>query len=367
MNYSYSDILINNRPVLIADIINHSAVSYSPFELATFEFISKWFSEAQTFTQHTSGSTGSPKEITLSRNQLISSSKRTLQALRIKQHETALICLDSKYIAGKMMLVRALEGNLKIIATEPSANPFKNLISTNQIDFTALVPLQLQELIMDKKTAIGLSSTCKIIVGGAPINSTLEKEIQDLTYTIFATYGMTETVSHIALQQLNGPDKSPYFKVLDGISISQDERGCLVIEMPEFSEKIITNDLVQQIDQKHFQWKGRWDNVINSGGYKISPEKVEKEVERIFEQFHIDKHFFIGAVQNDKLGQKMMLLIEGNSLGKDVENNIMSALKGTLHPYEVPKVILYTPKFLLTETGKINRNATLNQLTDLEL
>jgi O-succinylbenzoic acid--CoA ligase len=327
MDYSFSEIVINNRAVFIEEILKQQVQPISPFEKTTFDFIRSWISGEQNFNQFTSGSTGTPKEITLTRNQLIHSAKRTLAALNLKSNQTALVCLDTKYIAGKMMLVRALEGNLKIIATEPTSNPLKNLSATIQIDFAALVPLQMQEILKDKATADRLNTINTIIVGGAAVTASLEKEIQSSTCEVFATYGMTETVSHIALQQLNGKGKSPYFKVLDRIYVSQDERGCLIIEMPEFLKKVITNDLVELIDANHFKWRGRWDNVINSGGYKVSPEKVEKEIEQIFEQLSINQLFFISSIVDEKLGQKLILLIEGTQLTSEEEAEIRTYLK----------------------------------------
>jgi O-succinylbenzoic acid--CoA ligase len=355
MNYSFDEIAINNRSVIIEDILNKTTTPQTPFEETTFSFILDWLSGAERFTLFTSGSTGTPKEITLTRNQLEQSARRTLNALDLKPNQTALVCLDTKYIAGKMMLVRALEGNLKIIATEPASNPLKNLSLSVQIDFTALVPLQLQEIIKDRISAERLNTIQKIIIGGAQVTSALEHEIQNLKGEAFATYGMTETVSHIALQQLNGKSKSPYFKVLDGISVSQDERDCLVIEMPEFSEKIITNDLVELIDNNQFKWKGRWDNIINSGGYKISPEKVEREIERNLKQ----RSFFISGIPDNRLGQKLILVIEGAKLTREEENQFLTQLKSTLHPYEIPREIFFVDHFILTDTGKINRNTTL--------
>jgi O-succinylbenzoic acid--CoA ligase len=355
MAYPHQEIIINNRTVFIEEILKRNVAIQSSFEKTTFDFISDWISGVQAFKQFTSGSTGTPKEVTLTRNQLKQSARRTLHALNLKSNKTALVCLDTKYIAGKMMLVRALEGNLKIIATEPTSNPLKNLPSDIQIDFTALVPLQLQEILNNKETSDILNTINKVIVGGAPISTSLDREIQNLKCETFATYGMTETVSHIALQKINGKEKSPYFKVLNEILISQDDRNCLIIEMPEFSEKIITNDLVELIDSNHFTGRGRCDNIINSGGYKVSPEKIENEIERIFEQQEIVKHFFISSIPDERLGQKIILILEGQQLSFEQGNTMLAQLKETFHLYEIPKEIHYINQIIITETGKINR------------
>ena len=356
MNYLFDEIIINNRLVIIQDIIKKTVVAHTSFEENTFSFIRDWFLENEVFTLQTSGSTGTPKQITLTRNQLKQSAVRTLKALQLVSEQTVLVCLDTKYIAGKMMLVRAFEGNLKIVATEPSSNPLKN-ITENEINFAAFVPMQLQEILNDPSTKNRLNQFNKIIIGGAPINASLELIIQKLSCKVFATYGMTETVSHIALKQINGLERSAYFKTLPGISISKDERDCLVIKLPEFSEKIITNDLVDIIEENCFQWEGRWDNIINSGGYKISPEQLEEKIGFVFNELSINKRFIVSNHPDDRLGQKLILVIEGEKITQEQERLLLKKLKSYIHPYELPKTIHYIKEFTLTNTGKINRGA----------
>ena len=343
--YTHTSIVINNRDVNLADIQAGKVSSFSAFENSTFTFIQAWLLGENSFNLQTSGSTGTPKEICVTRNQLTKSAQRTIEALNLSEQDTALVCLDTKYIAGKMMVVRALEGNMKLMVVEPSSDALQKV--SKPITFTALVPLQLQEILKHPDSFQKLNQMKAVIIGGAAVNSSLQKEITKLSCAVYATYGMTETVSHIALQRLNGDQATEHFTVLSGIKIKTDERGCLVIDMPEFSEPIVTNDLVEIISSNQFRWLGRFDNVINSGGFKISPEKIEKSLETILPS----QAFFVTSIPDERLGEKLVLIIEGSRVTID-----FSRLH--LHPYEIPKDVLYLPEFIRTETGKINRKET---------
>lgn len=345
--------IINQREIKFSAILSGSANPVSEFESETFSFIKDWLQETGSFKLHTSGSTGTPKEITLTRFQLEQSAKRTIQALDLNQHDTAFVCLDTKYIAGKMMLARALEADMNIVAVEPSSNPIQKLPDQQSIDFAAFVPMQLREMVKDARCVDKLNTMKAILVGGGVVHASLEQEIKKLSCPVYATFGMTETVSHIALQRLNGKEASDRFNVLPGIEIATDERGCLIIYIPEFPEKIVTNDVVELLTPRSFRWVGRADNVINSGGFKISPEKVEKIIETILP----GRSFFITSVPDERLGQKLILVIEGNTL--NAETSFLEELKQELHTYEVPKEIRYVLKFIRTETGKIKRDESL--------
>ncbi len=356
MNYSNKQITINNREVKITEILSGAVNHLSDFESETFSFIRSWLQGADSFKLHTSGSTGTPKEVTRTRKQLQESAHRTIKALDLNSNDTALICLDTKYIAGKMMLVRAFESNMKIVAVEPTSNPLLKLASGTRVSFAAFVPLQLQEVLKHSDCIKKLNQMKSIIVGGSAVGTSLQHEIQKITCPVYATYGMTETVSHIALQRLNGKEASDHFTTLPGISITVDERGCLIIELPEFSEKIITNDLVDLLSTTSFRWLGRFDNVINSGGRKIYPEKIEKAVESFFQEWMVDRSFMVGGVADDRLGQKLILIIEGFPISG--QKKILPTLQQHLHPYEVPKQIFNIREFIRTDTGKIDRLKT---------
>lgn len=350
MSYGHDSILVNGRGAALSEILSGSVPPQSAFERETFEFIIRWLKGDQAFTLNTSGSTGTPKEITVTRSQLIQSARRTIRALGLSADNTALVCLDTKYIAGKMMLVRALEANMKIVAVEPSSNPVNDL--SVQPGFGAFVPLQLDEIFKDEKSINTLNQFKSVILGGASVSTTLLEKIRTLSCAVYATYGMTETVSHIALQKLNGEDAREYFETLPEIKIKTDERDCLVIGLPDFHEPIITNDIVQIINNTEFKILGRYDNVINSGGVKLVPETIEKKIEPLL----ASQTFFIAGVNDDRLGQKLVLIVEGKS-----RQELPATLKHALSTYEVPKEIFYLDEFVRTETQKINRVKTIEK------
>lgn len=355
-DYSHKAIWINNREVTLTEILSGGGMPSSEFESHTFSFIKNWVQGIDFIKLQTSGSTGEPKEITLTRDQLEKSAQRTIKAIALDKEHVAFVCLDTKYIAGKMMLVRALESDMKIIASEPTANPLHKISSDARISFAAFVPLQVQEMLKHPDSIKKLNQMKAIIVGGGEVNASLQTEIKKLQCAVYATYGMTETVSHIALQRLNGKEASNSFTSLPGVAIEIDERGCLVIQLPEFQEKIKTNDLVELEGPTDFRWLGRFDNVINSGGFKISPEKIEKIIESIFQERAIVRQFFVCGLPDSRFGQKLILVIEGFPISGG--KKILAALSQQLHPYEVPKQILHIREFILTDTGKINRLKT---------
>lgn len=354
MSYTHGSIVICQREVKLTDIVSGSSKGESEFEKETLSFIKKWLNGDEAFTLTTSGSTGAPKEITLARRQLLQSAQRTIQALGLSSNNTALVCLDTKYIAGKMMLVRALEANMKIIAIEPVSDPLQKLSDNYKPNFAAFVPLQLETIINNPVSLQKLNSLKTIILGGAAASESLKAKIKTLQPAVYATYGMTETVSHIALQKLNGADAQDYFETLPDIKIKTDERDCLVIELSGFREPIITNDLVKIINDHQFKILGRYDNIINSGGIKLVPETIEKKIEQLL----TGQSFFVTGIPDERLGQKLVLLIEGSE-----QQALPEAFKIALSAYEVPKEIFYLTAFIRTETGKINRSKTLELLS----
>ncbi|WP_245764082.1 AMP-binding protein [Thermoflexibacter ruber] len=338
-----------------------------PYLKQTLAFCWEWLQGKELFQLQTSGSTGSPKTIQVARWQMQASASLTAQVLHLQKDDTALVCLNTAYIGGKMMLVRGLEIGMPLLVTEPSANPFQNLKITDKdfqfgqytfqsLDFIALVPLQLFTILKEEKNKLDSFHKLKIIVGGAPVNAELENLVQMIPNPVYATYGMTETVSHIALRRLNGKERSSYYQVLPQTSIGQDDRECLTIISPVTNfEKVITNDKVRLIDEHTFEWIGRVDNIINSGGIKIQIEKIELEIDKVLAFCQVFRRFVVIGLPDDKLGQSAVLVIEGEPLHQEIENNIYTLLKINLNRYEVPKKIYYLVSFPETPTAKIDR------------
>lgn len=322
------------------------------------EFITDWLSGQQLFEIKTSGSTGKPKVVSISRRQMSLSAQNTIMALNIVAKDTALVAMNTKFIGGKMMIVRALESGMDMIILEPSSNPLHKLPGELRVDFTALVPLQLKEILENDPEK--LNEIKYILIGGAPLLPDLEVKIKDLKPAIYQTFGMTETVSHIALRCLNGVNVSDLYTAFENISLSQDERGCLIIKSEiTNNQEIITNDIVEIINPKQFRWIGRIDNVINSGGIKIQIEELEQQLSVLLDK---NLRFFVYGIPDKKLGEKVALLIESEPMSADLHEKILVSLKGIKQKYYRPREVLYLPRFIYSETGKIMKAESISLL-----
>nr|WP_293300288.1 AMP-binding protein [Allomuricauda sp.] len=316
----------------------------SVFERDMGTFLLGWLSQDPAQEVFTSGSTGAPKKINLKKEHMVNSAKATGQYFNMDAGHTALLCLPFSGIAGKMMLVRAMVLGWQLDYVEPTSTPLTR--TSKRYDFAAMVPLQVQNSLEQ------LGQVRTLIIGGAPVNATLKKKLGTLGTHCYETYGMTETVTHIAIKAINGPEGSDIFQTLPGVNISKDTRGCLVIDAPAISDvKIVTNDLVDIVSEDTFQWLGRFDSIINSGGIKLVPEKIEEKLSPLF-----NSRFFVAGEPDEKLGQRLILIVEGTCNTKQLLLEIKSL--ETLQKFEVPKVIYCVPKFIETKTGKILRNET---------
>ncbi|HTH56526.1 MAG TPA: AMP-binding protein [Cyclobacteriaceae bacterium] len=353
-----TQLLTLNGKTFSIEELNHLPANdgESDFEKSTLSFCRSWLNGQKEFVIHTSGSTGTPKEIILKRSAMEQSAQMTIRALQLKSSDTSLVCLDTKYIAGQMMLVRSLIHGMDIIAVEPTANPLSNL--EQSVDFTALVPYQLDTVLSESPKK--LNQIRCAIVGGAAVSRSLRQKAKKSKCSLYTTYGMTETISHIALQKLNGPSSTENFETLDGVRIRTDARGCLCIQANHLGDEIVTNDLVEIIDQTKFKWLGRIDNIINSGGVKLIPERIEAALEKIFDSLHLPNRFFVAGVPDNKFGQRVVVVIEGSVIIQEVRSKILESARPALNKFETPKEFLFVPKFVETANGKINRSASLN-------
>jgi O-succinylbenzoic acid--CoA ligase len=286
------------------------------------------------------------------------SARLTAKALNLQSGYNALLALDPDYIAGKMMLVRSLVIGMNTIAMEPCADPLK-VIGNERIDFTALVPYQVRTILQSEASIKKIDNIKVLIVGGAALDQQSVDLLQYSKCQVFLTYGMTETISHIALQKINGKQRQEYFETLPGISLAKDERDCLIIDaLPLGLQPIRTNDVVALLSKSSFHWFGRWDNVINTGGVKVFPEKIEREIGKVFYQFDLQNRFFVAGVPDLLLGSKVALIIEGD-LNREILDKATQDLRTTLSKYEMPRETKMVLKFIETKTQKINRLATL--------
>ncbi|WP_034924036.1 AMP-binding protein [Gillisia sp. CAL575] len=322
-----------------------------PHEGEVGDFILEWIKPSEFIEVYTSGSTGKAKKIKVRKEHMINSALATGKFFELPAGSTALMCLPAKFIAGKMMLVRAMVLGWEIDLVPPTSNPLDNLYKT--YDFCAMTPFQLDNSISR------LHLIKKLIVGGGAVSPKLQEIVQGLNTKVYETFGMTETVSHMAAKKLNtkkNKKKPVPFKVMPNVLISKDNRGCLIINAPNISdEEIVTNDIVEILTYKKFLWKGRYDNVVNSGGIKLNPEDIESKLSGV-----IDGRFFLIGMPDDALGEKLVLFIEADfseELLVKLQEKVQSVKK--LGKFEVPKKIYLIAKFEETPNGKIHRKNTL--------
>lgn len=327
----------------------------SDFEKSIGNFLSDWLDEKSTIEVQTSGSTGTPKNILLKKQHMVNSALATGEYFDLKKGNTAFLCLPTDYIAGKMMLVRAMILGLELDYVEPTSSPLSGL--SKDYDFAAMVPLQLENSLKE----IEMIKT--LIVGGTVVSRSLKEKVQEKNTAVFETYGMTETITHVAVTRINGVveyfDSAQHklrrihFNAIPNVAFSIDKRDCLVISAPKVSNNpVITNDIVNLISETKFEWLGRYDTIINSGGIKLFPEQIEEKLSSL-----LSNRFFVAGIPDEKLGQKLVLIVEG-----EIDSNELIRILDefvALERFEVPKNIYALPEFVTTDTGKIRRKENL--------
>ena len=357
-----TSLLLNGREYAYAALREYPARLDAPvsgYEAHVLDFVRQWLNGTQEFGLTTSGSTGPPAPLTLRRRQLEASARRTGDFFDLGPGDRALVCLNCEYIGGLMMLVRGLERQMHLTIVEPHADPFAHVAAAAVFDFTAFVPLQLKTT-LTVGHAPRLNAMKALLVGGAPADATLQQELQPLKVPVWLTYGMTETCSHVALRRLNGPPAGPGFRVLPGIAAGQDARGCLTLRGDVTDDQLITtNDVVRLLDAHTFEWLGRADFVINSGGVKVPAEKVELVLDVALAEIGAPRRCFVAGQPDARLGQAVTAYLEGAPLTTAQETRLRALLAARLGRYEQPKQLVYVPEFQTTATGKLHRAATL--------
>ena len=323
------------------------------------DFFSEWNNDSDRVLVHTSGSTGKPKPMMVEKKRMLNSARITCDFLGLKPGDSALLCMSLDYIAGKMVVVRSIERHLHLISVSPSGHPLKDV--NKEITFAAMVPMQVYNTLQVPEERERLTHIRHLIIGGGAIDASLEKELQALpgNIAIWSTYGMTETLSHIALRRINGAEASEWYQPFDSVKISQTEEGCLVIDAPLVcAETLVTNDIVEiesyiynKVEKLRFRIKGRKDNVVCSGGIKIQIEEVEE-----FLKPHLEKPFMLAKKKDEKFGEIAVLLSENKEI-KTVEATVRRLLSD--YKYWIPREFRYVEHLPLTETGKPKRSILL--------
>ncbi|PKR80940.1 AMP-dependent synthetase [Brumimicrobium salinarum] len=309
-----------------------------------FSFIDLWNSDNEVISQLTSGSTGNPKEIKIEKWKMEVSAKMTGKFLNLNNCKSALLCMSTQYIGGKMMVVRALQFNLQLYVTNVTRNPLEKI--TKPIDFAAMVPLQVEHILRENPEKLNLIKY--LIIGGAPVSNQLIEQLKQFNCNAYSTFGMTETVSHIALKELK--HTSAPFRAIGHTKLTTKE-GRLVITNDELGlNNLETNDIVELINETSFHWLGRSDFVINSGGVKIHPEKIEEKIAETI----CSSNFIISSIPDDKLGNKVVFIGGDELKSADLKEKINNLIT----PYARPKEYFFLSSLHKTPSGKIDRIKT---------
>lgn len=306
------------------------------------EFMADWHSPSPTILVHTSGSTGKPKPLLVEKKRMEASARLTCEVLALKPGDSALLCMPLDYIAGKMMVVRSIVGKLNLVCVEPSGHPLKGLNEAPV--FAAMVPMQVyNSLKVDEERRL-LCGIKYLIIGGGAVSKEMAAELQTLPNAVWSTYGMTETLSHIALRRLNGNEASEWYEPFESVDVALNDEGCLMINAPLVCSKtLITNDIAEIApDGRHFRIRGRKDNVICSGGIKMQIEEIEAKLHP-----HVNVPFIITKRKDEKFGETVVMLAET----KDIDM-LKAVCQERLSKYEQPHYYIYTNSIPTTETGK---------------
>ena len=315
------------------------------------EFLTEWNNESDMIFVHTSGSTGNPKPMYVEKKRMLNSARITCDFLGLCPGDTAFLCMPLDYIAGKMLVVRSIERKLNLVSVTPSGHPLKDIsLSFDKPSLAAMVPLQVYNSLNVAAEAETLRSFTHLIIGGGAIDDELAKALRSFPNHVWSTYGMTETLSHIALRRLNGDGASEWYTPFDSVDVSQNEDGCLVIDAPLVHDgKLVTNDIVELKDGK-FRILGRKDNVICSGGIKIQMEEVEHALRP-----YMESNFMITKRSDKKFGEIVVLITENDNIAE-----VEAICKRVLPKYWCPHDYLHIESIPLTETGKPARVKALS-------
>ena len=304
------------------------------------QFVAEWLNEMPFVEAHTSGSTGKPKRITLLKSDMIASAKATCEYFNITDNSLLVCPLSPSYIAGKMMIVRSIVSGAELLMPTPSNRP--EISTDSRISLLAVVPSQID----------GIMAYCdrvdNLLIGGASVSEIMENRLRTLDCESYVSYGMTETCSHVALRRIKDNDR--LYRAMPGVTFDIDDRECLVINAPHLSiGMVVTNDIVKLHNSTSFEWLGRIDNVINTGGMKVLAEDVERRLSTL-----LDMPFYIAGEEDPKWGTRVTLHIEKERTEADAQK-IDDLCRETLRPHERPKKIYFHAALNRTSSGKLKR------------
>lgn len=363
-----SHITLNGRSTPVSSLLeSHTATT--GWEKEWMDFLAEWYAPNDSIVVHTSGSTGKPKAVRLSKEFVAASARRTLRYFRLEENDRVLHCLPSRYIAGKLMVVRSLLGKLDLHVADPSAG--FHVLDHTSFQFAAMVPNQVSKILGENNGRARLQQIQKLLIGGGPVPLSLQEMLVPLTTESYSSYAMTETATHIAIRKINGEEADGLYHCMEGINVSLSAEGCLRLHVPGLDEELLqttgssnsktecneaylqTTDLAELIDEKTFRILGRADHVIISGGIKFSPERLEEKLGKVIAQ-----PFMITSLPDEKLGEQIVLLIEGND-DPEALSRLKEICRQHLDPYERPRQIRFTSGLPRTPSGKLKRGLRL--------
>jgi O-succinylbenzoic acid--CoA ligase len=352
VRYDRGDLLRRGR-----DLLNEPDMP--DWKAALYRFILDWIDDRDHVSLRTSGSTGAPKEFKVPKQKLIASANATARHFGLMPDDTALLCLPVDHIAGRMMVVRAFVSGLDLIVLPPDARPLLKLGGLD-IRFAALVPMQLESLLgrdgFGPEAVDALERIDILLLGGAATREEIVAALQGIRTRVFASYGMTETLSHVAIKPLNRGEGAAGYTPLDGVRVRLDDDRCLVIDVDYLAIRSLqTNDIADLAADGTFELIGRKDLAINSGGIKLFPEQIEQRLAHLMS----GRCFFVCAAPDARLGAQVGLLIEGEPWPDDRRESVWRRIGEVLNQYEKPRKIEFVPEFVRSETGKIRRSETL--------
>ena len=336
------------------------------------EFLAEWRNGDERLLVHTSGSTGKPKPLWVEKRRMEASARMTCDFLGLQEGDSALLCLPLDYIAGKMVVVRSQVRNLQLIAVEPTGHPLSTLSASNfPLSFAAMVPMQVWNSLQVPEERERLRQIRHLIIGGGAVDDALAEELKDFPHAVWSAYGMTETLSHIALRRLNGQERSDWYTPFSGVELSLNEEGCLVIDAPALNAgTLVTNDLAELRKRKEgdtvvqeFRILGRRDNVICTGGVKVQAEEVERKLRPL-----LDRPFLISKRKDEKFGEAVVLLVASpGPLSSEETEKYKVLCASTLQKFERPRFFLAVDEIPMTETGKPARALAEQLISRLSL
>ncbi|WP_185864831.1 AMP-binding protein [Blattabacterium cuenoti] len=335
------------------DFSYEKKINYSKSEYykSINDFLCEWYSDIDVIKVFTSGSTGPPKKIFLKKKYLYKRAIKTVIFLGLhhKKNVKGLLCLSPDFIATKMFLIRAIIFKWKILCIPSSSNPLKNIYGCN-FDISSMVPMQVISSIEN------LNKIKILLIGGSKISKYIKNKLQKISTDCYLTYGMTETYGHIALKKINGDNQSNYYRLLDDISITTDNRNCLNIYFQYTNHSPIqTNDIVSLQSKNTFEWIGRYDNIINTGGIKVIPELIERKINFLIPFY---RRFFISSIPDKILGEKIILVIEGKFFSIKIPNYLFQGK----NKFFKPKKIYFISNFDENFIGKYNKKLILEKI-----